>query len=730
MPTRRPAVACLILTMALVCATCAGQPQETEILWDTWGVPHIYADSHAELYRAFGWTQMNSHADLILRLIGQARGRAAEYWGEEELGSDRWVRTMGIPGRAAAWYESQSPEFRANLDAFAAGMNEFAGAHGDSIADDVRVVLPVTPVDILAHTQRVVHFEFVTSDGEPVVAQSLLDRAKGSNAWAIAPQRSASGNAMLLVNPHLLWSGSHLFYEAHLVGPGVDFYGATLVGFPVLALGFSESLGWTHTVNTYDGSDAFELTLRDEGYLWDGEVEPFVSREETLAVRQEDGSLREERLQIRASRHGPVIAAAEQRAVALRVAGLDRPGMLEQWWDMMRARNLAEFEHALERLQLPMFNVVYADRDGNILYLYNGAVPRRASGDFTFWESGAAPGDDPALLWSDLLSYDELPRVLNPGSGWLQNANDPPWTTTYPAPLDPDSFPAWLAPQFMHFRAQQSARLLSEDDEISFEDMVAGKHSTRMLLADRLLDDLLAAVEANGAAQEDKQGAARSSRSSRSARGANAAREAAAVLAAWDRHADAGSRGAVLFALWAREFGLDGLFDAGMGRYAERTAGIFATPWDPAAPFATPDGLQDPAAAVEALQRAANKVRENFGALDVPWGDVFRLRMGGQDLPGNGGEGDPLGLFRVAYYVPDDDGRFRAIGGDTFYAAVEFGEPQRAEVLLSYGNSSQPGSPHFGDQLQLFSDKKMRPAWRTRGEIEAHLEERTVLPLE
>ena len=709
MRNRHPIQALLAVVLgALLLGACARPPRETEILWDTWGVPHIYAASHPELYRGFGWAQMKSHGDLILRLIGEARGRAAEYWGEEHLASDRWVRTMGIPGRAIAWYDAQAPEFRANLDAFAAGMNEFAGTHPGDIADEVRLVLPVTPVDILAHTHRVIHFGFVASNQEPDRARAFLESVKGSNAWAVGPQRSASGHAMLLANPHLNWSGSHLFYEAHLVGPGVDFYGVALVGFPVIVIGFSEHLGWTHTVNTYDGADAFELTLRDGSYLWDGGVEPFEMSQETLSVLQEDGGLREETLEIRKSRHGPVITETGERAVALRVAGLDRPAMLEQWWDMMRSSSLAEFERALECLHLPMFNVVYADHDGNILYVYNANVPRRSAGDYAFWETGAVPGDDPALLWSEALTYDELPRVLNPENGWVQNANDPPWTTAHPPALDASSFPAYLAPQFMHFRAQQSARLMIEDEQISFDEMVASKHSTRMLLADRLLDDLLAAV-ADG--------------------GSKAAREAATVLDTWDRHADAGSRGAVLFAFWARESGLNRLFESGIGGYVGRLAEFFATPWDPAAPFATPDGLRDPPAAVEALARAAEMVRDEYGAIDVPWGEVFRLRLGDHDLPANGGPGDPLGLFRVAYFAPDEDGRQRAVAGDTFYAVVEFGEPLRAAVMLSYGNASQPGSPHLGDQLQLFAEKKMRPTWRTREEIEAHLEGRIDLPL-
>ncbi|HEY9813902.1 MAG TPA: penicillin acylase family protein, partial [Candidatus Sericytochromatia bacterium] len=218
--------------------------KSTEILWDTYGVPHIYGKDTKGLFRAFGWAQMQSHGDLILRLYGQGRGRAAEYWGKEYLDSDRWVRTMKVPERAQEWYQAQSKDFRALLDAFAEGINAYAKEHPELIDDAVEAVLPVTGVDILAHGQRVLNFTFVV-DPETVAGITNTDKSKGSNGWAIAPSHSASGKAMLLANPHLPWSDLYLWYEAQLTAPGIDAYGATLVGLPVLEIAFNDFLGWT-----------------------------------------------------------------------------------------------------------------------------------------------------------------------------------------------------------------------------------------------------------------------------------------------------------------------------------------------------------------------------------------------------------------------------------------------------------------------------------------------------
>jgi acyl-homoserine-lactone acylase len=191
-------------------------------------------------------------------------------------------------------------------------------------------------------------------------------------------------------------------------------------------------------------------------------------------------------------------------------------------------------------------------------------------------------------------------------------------------------------------------------------------------------------------------------------------REAAEVLEGWDRHADAESRGAVLFLAWLDEF--------------NRASGgnLFANPWNPEDPLGTPSGLADPGAAVSALDAAAARVRGQTGALDVPFGAVYRVRQDDVDLPGNGFSG-PVGTFRSGWYAPSPDGRFHLMGGDTFVLLVDFGDPIQARTALVYGNASQPGSPHRTDQLRLFAEKRLRPVWRTREAVEANLEQRTVL---
>ncbi|HSA56809.1 MAG TPA: acylase [Gemmatimonadaceae bacterium] len=692
-----------------------GDSLAAELLWDRYGVPHIFAPDERTLGRAFGWAQMQAHANLILELYGQARGRAAEYWGAPHEELDTWIRRLGLAANARDWYAAQEAGFRRYLDAFADGMNAWANAHREEIPDSLEVVLPVSAMDVLAHGQRVLITSFVTNPervqaaarawageanrgDDPGDGGTAAGMVPGSNAWAIAPAKTTSRRAMLLANPHLPWASYFTWFEAQLVAPGMNVYGATLVGMPVIAIGFTDRLGWTHTVNTYDGQDLYELTLEGDGYRWNGAPRAFETRVETLAVKGPNGRLTRRPLTIRSSVHGPVVAEQPGKALALRVAGMDRARAWQQWRDMGRARNLEQFRSALGQMQIPMFTVMYADREGHIMHLFGGLTPVRPSGDWAFWQ-GIVRGDTSATLWTEYHALGDLPLVIDPRSGWLQNANDPPWTTTFPPVIDPDSFPAYLAPRGMAFRPQRSAELLMMgNDRISFDEVIERKHDTRMVLADRVLDDLLAAVRN---------------------RGGVLSRPAAEVLAGWDRRADAESKGAVLFTAWWRA----------LVRASQQShQSPFATPWDPERPLTSPDALADSNLAIAALEEAATEVLRRHGRLDVAWGEVNRFRRDAVELPANGASG-ALGVFRVVEFGPEERSpKSVALGGDSFVAIIEFGPRVRALALLGYGNASQPGSPHRVDQLPLLARRELRPVWRERSEIEANLGRAERLP--
>ena len=363
-----------------------------EILWDTYGVPHVYGKDEAAVFHGFGYAQAQNHGDIVVHLYGESRGRAAEYWGPEFADSDRWLIANGVPERAAAWYRASTPQFRKNLDAFADGINAYAKANPGKIDPKIAVVLPVSGVDVMAHAHRLMNYIYV-APMERTMSGAGGNGNNGSNAWAVAPKKSKSGHAMLLANPHLPWPTSYFtYFEADLNGPGIKMYGATQVGLPVLRFCFNDRMGFTNTVNSMLGATNYELKLSGDGYLFDGKELPFKTRTASFKIRQADGSLKTETLALRESVHGPVFKTTNGKTVALRVAGLDRPGCLAEYWDMGRSKNFAEFEAILKRLQVPTFNIVYADREGHIQYMDNGVLPKHPSGDLNYWR-GLVPGD-------------------------------------------------------------------------------------------------------------------------------------------------------------------------------------------------------------------------------------------------------------------------------------------------------------------------------------------------
>ena len=663
----------LIILISLFFYSCESNDlQENSINWDSYGVPHIKASTKENLFFSQGWALMHNHANKVLKLYGKSRGRSSEYWGEKYISNDYLVHTLGFSELADQWESEQDPELKMIYSNFVDGMNAYAENNPNNIDDENKIVLPVTTKDVNMQGMYVVFTRFIGGDDLGLV-QKWPDM--GSNTYAIGPKKSASGNTMLVQNPHLPWSNEFLFTEYHFNLNGRNMYGANLVGMPGIAIGFNESLGWSHTDNTIDNSDTYELNLKGNGYELDGEETKFDSTKKTILIKKDDGSLQENELTILKTLHGPVIKKTKDKVIAIRLVGLDRANMFLQWWRMLNSTNFDEFESALKMAQIPFWNVMYADKFGEIFYLFNGLVPKRQQDSWEYWNR-IIPGGKSEDIWTDVHSYEDLPKLRNPESNWLQNANDPPWTSTIPMVLDPNDYPGYMAPKVMHFRPQRSAKMLIDDPSITFDELVSYKLSTKVEFADRILDDLFLAIDDFGSANSKK---------------------AKKLLQKWDRKADVNSIGMLLFYHWSKKFSVD-------------DNSTYTKPWNINDPVNTPDGLSDPQKAVKLLDESVIEIEEKFGKLDVKWGDYYRIKYNGIDLPANGIDGR-LGVFRVAWPGRSTDKNMYVGGGDSWVSVIEFGQKIRAKALLSYGNSTQKDSPNNGDQLALFSKKELRNVW-------------------
>ena len=733
--TRVHVLLAAVLAGSLIAASCGpGRVQvpapealagQATIRRDTFGIPHILADTEEAAAFAFGYAQAEDHAAAIGMQIISGRGEEARYFGESGLANDEAMAQFDNLAESRRGLTRISPLYRRIITAYAAGVNRFVRQHRAGLPDWMPVL---TPEDVLANgrsgaaaalagpalaRQLRQKYETTAEAGRDADGGAWSDEAPGSNAFAVAGSRTVSGKPILLGNPHLSWSS--LYWEAHVRVPGkIDFFGSSLAGIPVLRAGFNDRLAFVTTNNAPDLDDVYAFQLDRSGgpdrYLFDGRSMPLTTREVTIEVRSVDGGMRKETRRYSDTHLGPVIYRNATHVFSAKSTRLEAFRYFEGFYVMSKARNLDEWLAALRQNLVPTSNFTYADADGNILYQWNGQVPVRRDGtDYRLDVKGESRAD----IWSALHSVDDLPRLLNPPGGYIQNANNPPQFVSRLDPIDMSRFPSYIERGPLALRPQLAIDMLESQEKFSRQDVIRLKYDTRMLLAERVKKDLLTAVEAGAELARRNQ--------SFPANAAEIAAEAASLLQAWDNRLSADSKGAVLFQRF---------WDA----YSAKVRQPFATPWQAEDPFHTPSGLADRASAVEALATAVRETRQAYGAADVAWGTVNRFRIGDIDLPGDGAPGT-YGTFRVVRFDPDPGGgRARLAGnvgggrplvgfGDAWVLLVDFAEGKATGwSVLAYGQTTNLASPHSRDQIGIFASHDLRRAWYTEAEVRANLE--------
>ena len=704
-PTSLGAALALLLPLAPPLAAQAAWRDRVEIRRTGHGVPHILAEDFGALGYGLAWAQLEDHGARIILNLVRARGELATIFGRDSLDSD--FAFQESHRRAEDTFHLLDADLRHLLAGWSAAANRWVGTHREEYA---AWRLPsFTPQDAAAlwtdETVEPAERTFLRALARRRPGEGSEDERKdnvGSNAWAFAPGRTTSGRAILLRNPHLSWRDFWYgnYYEAHITVPGkVNFYGDFRVGFPLYFNGgFNDDLGWATTNNAPDLEEVYALELdprRADHVLFDGASMP-LERVILRASWRNGTALTSESRAVWRTPIGPVIERRDGKAYVLKSPGWGEYRKAEQFLRMMRARTLEEWRAAVAMRAHTESNLTYADRAGNILYFWNATLPRRPHPSGGDTAAVAARSTDE--VWTRVYAPEELPQLLNPATGYTQNANDPFHFTNLESVMDSARFPP---PDFpspdLRLRSQLSLLLIHSMPKVGLDDVVRLKHSPRMLGAERFADDLITAVKA-----------------------ANPAGDVAAGLAAleaWDRTASADARGAMLFSEWFDRY-LEG---SGAGG-AERQRKAWATPWDPARPLATPDGISDPARAAEAFAKAVASVKQRHGRVDPAWGEVVRVRRGNVDVPVMGCPG-AYGCFRVLGLRPSgNDGTFEVAGGDGWVLAVEFGaEGPRARSILAYGESSLPDSPWYGDQAAMYARGELKPVRFSEREIAGDL---------
>jgi acyl-homoserine-lactone acylase len=716
-PTTRPfssvLLACLLAASLPVARsdaqTADALARRVEIRRTTWGVPHVKADDLAAAAFGLAYVQLEDYGARVALGLLRGRGEMGLWFGRDSMAGDFAARP--VYAIAVAKYPTLDADTRAVYEGFAAGVNRYIERHPgefpagfrphftgyDVAARDVQVASTAAASRLLARLDP------ARAAAEPPDAASATGRAdvldapaagvdpleEGSNAWAFAPSRTRSGRAILVRNPHLAWDAG--YYEAHVHVPGVlEFYGDFRIGGPFTVIGgFNRHLGWATTNNAPDNDEFYALDVDPEHadhFLFDGASVPLERVLVTVPFRNGPGVSTETRESWRTPL-GPVVHRDGGRIYVLRTAGDGDHRGGQQFLRMMQATSLEEWKAAMRMRARSTSSFTYADRAGNVFYVWNGlnpALPHPSGGD-----SAATPARRTDEVFTRLIPWDSLPQVLNPRWGYVRNENDAPYHTNLHAILDRARYPANMPEPSLRLRSQLSLELIHDTRRRSLEEIMALKNSYRMLLADRVKGELLSALQVASLT--------------------GAQRAAADLLARWDNTAAPESRGGVLFTTWWQRY-IE-------GRVADS---MFATPWDVRDPVRTPSGLRDRARAVDAFTWAVDETARRHGAVDVAWGEVHRVRVGGFDEPVGGCSG-ALGCFRVLNFRTEADGRRAVTGGDGWVIGVEFTDVPRAYSVLAYGQSNKPGHPHNGDQGRVFARGEYKRVAFTEADIEAQV---------
>ncbi len=670
---------------------------------DEWGVPHIEGPTDASVSFGFAYAQAEDYFWQVEDTYIASLGRYAEVYGQSGLDKDLLNHSFEIAASAERDFPNLDPEVRAICEGYAAGLNHYLARHPEV---QPRLIARFEPWHVIAY-ERAVLLEFLfgkthASRGKVKEVLEEIRAATGSNTWAIGPSRTQSGRAMLFANPHQPWFGYGQFYEGHLKsGEGLNMAGSAFFGGPLITIGHNDVLGWSHTVNEPDVGDVWIETFDDSAnplnYRYGDGHRTAIPWKATIKVKTAEG-LEDREFTFRKTHHGPIIGKhADNQYLAVNIARLTEGSRMRQALRMGKSRNLADFRAAMSELHLQMFNTCYADNQGNIFYVYNGTVPKR---DPRFDWTRPVDGSDPRTDWQGLHAFHELPQILNPESGYVQNCNATPFLATDEGNPSIGDFPPYMVEERMtdKRRSEVSRMLLRQMHGVTFDDWKQAAWDTTLYWPLVNLPKYARTLE--HLRGYDAELAAK-------------VRPYLEHLLAWNCQSSIDSTETTLCVLW---------YELLYGRgYPVETLKA--------------EMVGDDAAQLKALVQAAQTLQAFYGDWKVKWGDVSRMQRHANyadaalipfsdhlpSLPCAGVPG-PLGVVFNTYYLPPTAERKKQYGvvGGSFIGVYEFGDQVSAATILQFGQSSNSNSPHFMDQAELYSKRQFKPAWFEWSDVLAH----------
>ena len=661
----------LILTVLFISNTTFSQKIDVnniEILRDSFGVPHIYAKTDAELAYGLAWAHSEDDFKTIQEAYLAGNGLLSKHIGLRGAPADFLTQLIRSDYVVDSLYNTIDKGFIKIVEGYAQGINKFAELHPDQVL--VKQLFPITPKKMVKYSFLQL---FISSEGDKAVRSiiennlkniSFLDENKlGSNLFAFSTNITKNGETYLGINTHQPLDGPTSWYEAHLVSEeGTNIIGATFAGAPCILTGTNENLGWTHTVNYPDKTDIFQLEMIDKNhYRFDNQILKLKTFKAKAYIKILGIPIRVKKKYYE-SVYGPTLKN-KNGFYSVRTASLFHIRGLEQWWKMNKAQSFNEFYDILKMNQIPGYNIGYADKNDTIFYISNGIIPKRNN---AYNWTTIVPGNTKKTLWNEYYKTEELPQVISPKSGYVYNANHSPFKSTS---LDENPNPKDYAKNmnFELYDNNRSTRIFelinsyesidyNAFKEIKYDHTFPSPFTYSFMSVNNLFE-----MKPDDYPE---------------------IKELLIEIQNWDRKTNVESVGAGTYAMFY--YNLDKYYRKG---YINRNFGkdIIA----------------------QSLRDVKEKMLKNFKTTKVKLGDYQKLVRGDKEIPIWGMQ-DVITAMNASNYK---DGKIRVTHGESYIQFAKFTENKtEIESIISYGASDHKDSEHYSDQMDIyknFGTKKM-----------------------
>ncbi|NOT09455.1 MAG: tetratricopeptide repeat protein [Gemmatimonadales bacterium] len=663
------------------------QARAVTIIRDDWGIPHVYGKRDADVVFGVMYAQAEDDFNRIETNYINAMGRLAEAEGEGEIYRDLRMKLFINPDSMKARYRTSPAWLKTLMNAYADGLNYYLHTHPEVTPRVIRrfepwMALTFSEGSIGGDIEKVSLGQLEAFYGRrPAPAEpGGFQEPSGSNGFAIAPSNSATGRALLLINPH-----TSFFFRAEVQmvsEEGLNAYGAVTWGQFFVYQGFNDRAGWMHTSSGVDAVDEYAetVTKREAGYTYRfGRDERPVVEERITVPYKTAGGMAKKVFTVYRTHHGPVVREAGGKWVSIRL--MQEPvKALTQSYVRTRARDYAAFRRSMELHTNSSNNTIYADADGSIAYFHANFIPKR---DTRFDWNRPVDGSDPATEWGALLSVEESPHLLNPAAGWLYNTNNWPYSAAGPNSPKKESYPSYVETGGENARGLHAIRVLEGKKDFTLHSLIAAAYDSYLTAFEPLIPALVKAYDERADGDSLKAQLA----------------EHVKVLREWDLRWGVTSVPTTLAIAWAEE----------MGR--------------------GPSAGQH----LQALAAASAKLTADFGTWKTPWGEINRFQRLTSAIvqPFNDAAPSiPVGFTSARWGSLASFGartypgtkKLYGTSGNSFVAVVEFGDSVRAKAITAGGLNSVPGSRHFNDQALRYSTGDLREVYFYRSQLEGHTE--------